>query len=183
MNTIAHIEEKIPRLESTIDELYVSTFPIVARMVKKLHGSFEDARDIFHDGLVLLEEKERNAELAFSVSKQAYLVGICKHLWLKKHRQEEGKISLDAVEASLHVPTDFYPTVDTVRLLNVVENTSKRCLDLLRLFYFKLKSIGEITNLLGYGSEHTASVQKYKCLERVRNEIKQKAMTYEDFLE
>jgi hypothetical protein len=36
---------------------------------------------------------------------------------------------------------------------------------------------------LGYLNEHSASVQKYKCLEKIRNIVKEKSLTYDDFTE
>jgi hypothetical protein len=36
---------------------------------------------------------------------------------------------------------------------------------------------------MGFANEHSASAQKYKCLEKVREIVKQKSLTYEDFVE
>jgi hypothetical protein len=41
----------------------------------------------------------------------------------------------------------------------------------------------KVAQLFGFSGERSATVQKYKCIEKVRETVKQKALTYEDFLE
>jgi hypothetical protein len=64
-----------------------------------------------------------------------------------------------------------------------VEAAGTKCLNLLRSFYFENVTLKEVAMKFGYGSEHSAAVQKYKCLEKIRESIKEKSMTYEDFFE
>jgi DNA-directed RNA polymerase specialized sigma24 family protein len=169
--------------ERDFKKLYQTTFPIVAKLVRRWNGSLQDAKDIFHDGLVLLVEKERGDAALYTSTREAYLVGICKHLWIKKFSKDVSTVALDAFEKTIDVPGDFYQTVNTYSLLKFVAATGKRCLDLLRAVYFDTSSIREAAQNLGYGSEHSLSVQKYKCLEKIREQIKHKTISYEDFLE
>ena len=39
------------------------------------------------------------------------------------------------------------------------------------------------TGALGYRDEHSAAVQKFKCIGKMRDSIRSKAMDYEDFLQ
>jgi hypothetical protein len=39
----------------------------------------------------------------------------------------------------------------------------------------------QIAQRFGLSGERSAAVQKHKCLEKVRNTVKEKALTYEDF--
>jgi RNA polymerase sigma factor (sigma-70 family) len=183
METLVLQPEATTSGTATFEGLYEAVFPVVAKLVRKWNGSFEDAKDIFHDGLVVLYEKEHSKDLSFNISREAYLVGICKHLWMKKHARDASRISLDDMESAIEIPQDFYPTVNTGQLLQFLEVTSKRCLDLLSAFYFQVLPVKKVARLLGYSSEHSVSVQKYKCLEGLRNQVKEKSITYEDFLE
>jgi len=54
---------------------------------------------------------------------------------------------------------------------------------LLRAFYYDKLSMSKIANRFGFSSERSATVQKYKCLEKVRDLVKEKSLSYEDFLE
>jgi RNA polymerase sigma factor (sigma-70 family) len=170
-------------VEQEFEKLYRTTFPIVAKLVRRWNGSLQDAKDIFHDGLVLVMEKERANDISYKINREAYLVGICKHLWIRKFSKDISNVTLDDFEQTIAMPEDFHPTVNINSLLQFVASTGKRCLDLLQSVYFHASSIGEVAKDLGYGSDHSVSVQKYKCLEKIREQVKNKTITYEDFFE
>ena len=165
------------------EELYESAFPAVASFVKQMDGSFQDAKDIFQDALIIYFEKSSEASLTISVSPDRYILGIAKHLWLRKFRDDKRKVSLDDFERALYIPVDFYPSVKSSRILHFLEIAGSKCMDLLRSFYFEKYTLKDVANKLGYSSEHSAAVQKYKCLEKIRESIKEKSVTYEDFFE
>jgi hypothetical protein len=56
-------------------------------------------------------------------------------------------------------------------------------MELLQAFYYDKLPMNTIAGLFGFGGERSATVQKYKCLEKVRDIVKDKSLTYEDFLE
>lgn len=170
---------EVPVAGSSVEELYEAAFPPVARFISHMGGSFEDARDIFHDALVIFYEKEHTVH----TSAQAYLLGIAKHLWIRQHHRDRVFISLDAQEKSISIPADYFPSAETQSLLALLQSAGKKCLDLLRAFYEEKRPVKQIAASLGYTSEHSASVQKYKCLEKLRDTVKSQSVNYEDFLE
>lgn len=169
--------------ERLFEEFYEKAFPMVAQFVSQMNGSLQDAKDIFQDSLVIFIEKSEDPEFRVDTFPERYILGIAKHLWIRKYKRDYKTVSLSAMESSITIPVDFYPTPHTLRLLKFVEAAGKKCLDLLRSFYFEQLSIPEMAKGLGYGSEHSVSVQKYKCMEKVRETIKEKSFTYEDFFE
>lgn len=44
-------------------------------------------------------------------------------------------------------------------------------------------SMEDLAGRFGYSIVRSATVQKYKCLKKVRDSIKEKSMSYEDFFE
>jgi hypothetical protein len=56
-------------------------------------------------------------------------------------------------------------------------------MELLHAFYYNRQSMDEITDRFGYSSAHSATVQKFKCLEKMRDTVKEKSLRYEDFTE
>jgi RNA polymerase sigma factor (sigma-70 family) len=165
------------------EETYESVFPAVALFVQQMNGSYQDAKDIFQDALIIYFERLSENSLTITISPERYILGIAKHLWLRKFKDDRKKIALDDFERALYVPEDFFPSVRTNRVLQFVEAAGTKCLDLLRSFYFEKLALKDIATKFGYGSEHSVSVQKYKCLENVRDAVKQKSVTYEDFFE
>ncbi|HWZ21572.1 MAG TPA: sigma-70 family RNA polymerase sigma factor [Cytophagaceae bacterium] len=169
--------------EKAFEEWYERAFPHVARFVRKMGGSFQDAKDIFHDALVIFYEKTKEESFHLKTAEEAYILGIAKHLWIRKFNKDKNTISLDNHEAAISIPNDYFPDVDSKRLLTLLEETGKKCLQLLRSFYYEKLSLKEITDQLGYRSVHSATVRKYKCLEKLRDNVKEKSINYEDFME
>lgn len=165
------------------EETYESVFPTVASFVHQMNGSYQDAKDIFQDALIIYFERITENSLKINVSPERYILGIAKHLWLRKFKDDRKKVALDDFERVLYLPIDFFPSVRTKRVLQFVEAAGNKCLDLLRSFYYERLGLKEIASTFGYGSEHSVSVQKYKCLEKVRDAIREKSVTYEDFFE
>jgi DNA-directed RNA polymerase specialized sigma24 family protein len=166
-----------------MEVLYEEIFPAVAKFVSSRKGSFEDAKDIFHDALIIYQENVVDNKLVIQISAKAYVVGIAKHLWIRKVTSDRQRVFFDDYEKQLEVGDDFVTNVDSVKLVEALKLTGHRCLELLRSFYYEKISAGKIAQLFGYRTVHSATVQKYKCLEKIREEIKQKSLTYEDFFE
>ena len=178
------VKEKEPaQKEAELKDIYEKTFQMVARFISKMGGNFEEAKDIFQDALVIYMEVISGNHDKIKTSERAYLLGITKHLWIRKHEASRAFVSMDQFEVSISVPVDFYPTLDNNRILRFLEMAGKKCMDLLRAFYYQKIPVKKLAKDLGYSNEHSASVQKYKCLEKVRHFVKKKSLSYEDFIE
>ncbi|MFD0793024.1 RNA polymerase sigma factor [Mucilaginibacter litoreus] len=166
--------------EAMLTELYKSAFPAVAKYISKMGGSFDDAKDIFQDALVIYYEKAIAGDAAVA-NKRAYLVGIAKHLWLKKFNAAILSTSLN------DLPVDIIQTVDEQvsanKVLQYLQTAGKRCMDLLSAFYYDKLPMKDVAGLFGYSGERSVTVQKYKCLEKVRETVKQQSLSYADFIE
>lgn len=169
--------------EKRFEELYEVAFPAVAAFVSKMNGSFQDAKDIFQDALVIYFEKSTDPKFRIASLPERYILGIAKHLWIGKFKEDRKKISLDTLESTISIPADFFPSIHSIKILQFLENTGKKCMDLLRGFYYEKLTMKEMTRSLGYSNEHSVTVQKYKCLEKIRESIKEKSIRYEDFFE
>ena len=164
--------------EEALIALYKSTFPSVARFVSKRGGSLEQAKDIFQDALVVWYEKSTESGGVPVYSERGYIFGIAKRLWYRRFAEESLSLPL---EMDVEDITDQHPS--SSRLLNVLEDAGRKCMDLLKSFYYDKLSMAELKVQFGFSSSHSATVQKYKCLEKVRDEVKNKSISYDDFLE
>src|SRR5688572_32577272 len=84
--------------EKRFTELYESAFPMVATFVSNRNGSFQEAKDIFQDALVIFYENAVGGKLPPTSSEDAYVLGIAKHLWIRKFNRDKSTISLDDME-------------------------------------------------------------------------------------
>lgn len=159
-------------------QLYEEAFPKVAKFVANRGGTFDHAKDIFQDALVIFYEKSMQGNV-FELPER-YLVGIAKHLWIRKFKDDHKIVALDELEKAITIPEDYHEPSEN-RLVSLLELTGRKCLSLLRAFYYDNLSIGQIKNAFGFSTTHSASAQKFKCIEKMRTIIQEKSMDYEDF--
>jgi DNA-directed RNA polymerase specialized sigma24 family protein len=179
---VAPVNQALASREKIFETLYFKAFPLVAAFVSRKNGSFQEAKDIFQDALVIFYESTMEKRTAIA-SDEAYVLGIAKHLWIRKFNRDKSTVSLDDLELAITLPDDYFPSIQTNKLLAFLERAGNKCLDLLRAFYYDKQNMAQITNRFGFASERSATVQKFKCLEKVRDAVKEKAMNYEDFTE
>jgi DNA-directed RNA polymerase specialized sigma24 family protein len=175
-NVIMHF---IHNREEFFTRLYKKAFPVVAKYISRRGGSFYAAKDVFHDALVIYYEKTVQQVLNKDIDETAYVVGIAKHLWLRKFSNDKHVVSLDGVEISI----DDEEELSAPRIMRFLTKAGSKCMELLKSFYYDEAPLNEIAETFGFSGVRSATVQKYKCLEKVRETIKQKALQYEDFVE
>jgi DNA-directed RNA polymerase specialized sigma24 family protein len=165
--------------EQRFMELYEEAFPKVAGFVAHRGGSFQDAKDIFQDSLVIFYEKKVESLSAIEISDEAYLIGIAKHLWIRKFKADKRYVGLDAMEKLISIPEEYF-NQENNKLVSILELTGKKCLTLLRAFYYDNFSLERIKEKFAFSTLHSASVQKHKCIEKMRTIVEQKSLGYED---
>ena len=163
--------------------LYKKAFPAVAKYVSNKGGSLDDAKDIFQDALVIYYEKQVNAPVQLQQNEQAYLIGVARHLWLAKFREGVNLTPLDTNSGDHDLLADDELQPSQAKLMHYLETTGSRCMEILRAFYYDKLAVDKIAGLFGYTSTRSATVQKYKCMEKVRETVKQKSLSYADFIE
>ncbi len=143
---------------------------VVKKHVLSQHGTKQDAQDIFQEALIILHRKANIEAFELTSSLNTLIFGISKNLWrdqLRKKKtilQENNNTIADTIEFDLSIEQE-----KKFRLAeNALENIAEQCKKLLELFYIKKESMISIANLLGMSSENAAKTQKYKCLEKAR---------------
>jgi len=179
MNENKIIVKTVGDREKLFIALYKSVFPAVAKYVSKMGGTFDEAKDIFQDALVAWYEKAASDGFVLRSDEKAYLFGISKNLWLKKHKHNTRHIPLDGFDAESGDAAAFSDS----KILSFLQTAGKKCMDLLRSFYYDQLPLNDIAETFGFSGIRSATVQKYKCLEKVRETVKERSLTYEDFLD
>jgi hypothetical protein len=100
---------------------------------------------------------------------------------MQKFRNDCRQRPLDTIGDHPDIPADLYvPEEEKARSLRQhLQAAGKKCLQLLQAFYYEQRSMEEIARAFNYRTAHSATVQKYKCLEKVRETIKRSAI-YEE---
>lgn len=165
--------------ERRIEGWYEELFPTVCSYIQKRGGELDNAKELFQEALVIYYEKHAKTGFLPEKVEEAYIMGIIKKLWLRMNSDKKEMTSIQDLE--LEEP-EKPVELQTKKLLMFLEATGRKCMELLQSFYYDGLNMKEMSERHGYGSERSVTVQKYKCLEKVRNEVKQRALGYEDFL-
>jgi len=161
--------------------LYKKAFPAVAKYISKKGGNFHEAKDIFQDALVVYYEKLVNGAINLNSDEQSYLMGISKHLWSKRFK-ENTKLTSFNMGDEIFIE-EGNSRLSSGKLMYYLETTGQKCLDILRAFYYDNLPVTKIAEVFGYSGVRSATVQKYKCMEKIRETIKERSLAYEDFIE
>lgn len=165
--------------EAFFMRLYKEAFPAVALHVARMGGDIEEAQDIFQDTLIIYYEKIVSLQGDLVLNEKAYLLGIAKNLWLQRFKANSKNKFLNDFDAEM--VKEEQPAAE--KLLYFLETSGKKCMELLKAYYYDHLPVSQLASLFGYSGTHSATVAKYKCLEKVRNTIKQKSLDYADFIE
>lgn len=160
--------------ERTLTQLYKQTFPMVLHYVKRNSGTEQDAKDLFQDALIIFYEKAVSGRLTLTASASTYLVSICRKRWLRELHQRSHWESTEGQEPDqAQPPADFeleYPESEP-SLLEYVEQLGSTCQSILLSFYYFGQTMEQIAEQHQYRNIRTATVQKFKCLERLRKSV------------
>ena len=157
----------------TLTQLYRHAFPAVRQYVLQHGGRDQDAQDVFQDALVVLYEKATAGTLELSAAPGTYLVAVARHLWQREvaRRARYPHTGLEAVESEV---ADEAPATEAapVSVLTQLEQLGDKCRSILLAFYYFGQPLGQIAATHGYRSVRSATVQKFKCLERLRTAVR-----------
>lgn len=167
--------------EKRLLHVYKKAFPAVANYVRKMGGDLDDARDIFHDAMVVYYEKMVDGKTDIR-NESAYLLGTARRLWNRKFNSDIKNLPLDAGHGEwANDPGAVKPAAD--KLLQALLVAGEKCMELLRAFYYDKTPLADLAERFGYAGKRSVTVQKYKCIEKVREKLKEKAIRHEDFFE
>lgn len=163
-------------------ELYEQLFPVVAAYIKKRGGSYEQAKDVFQDALIIYHEKITLDTLEIE-NAEAYITQTAKHIWFRRFKESQRWIDVADFEENIMSSVDEYEKPVQIKLLRFIGMAGSKCMNLLKAFYYQKASLDEIAEEYGFSGTRSATVQKYKCLEKLRDEVKRKELSYADFFE
>lgn len=169
--------ELIPMIARSDSEafsfIYKSHFNMVRNLVEKNSGSSDDASDLFQEVLIIIYEKIRDNKLFLTCSLKTYIYSVARNQWMKKLSYNKKFTTFNNFEQFVSVgdEVEFSPEFEIKNLLNDI---GEACRKLLILFYYRKKSMEEISLQLNYANSDTVKNQKYKCIQRLKKMIAEK---------
>ncbi|MDO7850909.1 RNA polymerase sigma factor [Hymenobacter convexus] len=160
--------------EQALTQLYRRAFPSVSRHVLRHGGSAEDAQDVFQDALVVFYEQAVGETLTLTAAPSTYLMGISRNLWRHELRRR-ARLPHEALpDDPGPLAAEAAPETEetSFAVLDYVERLGVRCKSLLLAFYYFQQPLTQIAADHDYRSVRSATVQKFKCLERLRESVR-----------
>ena len=173
MDLAAAIRSGGPKREQALSNLYNVTglFFKIKQMVTNHGGNEEDARDVFHEGIITLDRKIRQNEYEDRGTIESYLFGVCRFIWSnqqRKNKRVELKEDFTPFDRSSgENPLDTMLNNEGQHLVATLfgqlgENCSKS-LTLWKLSY----SMNEIAEEMGLPSGDNARKHKFRCYQKL----------------
>jgi len=165
-------------------------------MRKMTSGKISDyeLEDVFHDATIILYEKIVKGDFVLTATFQTYLNSVCRFQLLNTIEknilttdyQDNSDNDDDENQNSYHSSiTDSLETIDNSneplfiaieRALDLMKSAGGKCYDLLTQFWYKRRSMKELSEIFEYSDANNTKHQKARCQERLRvmsyNELK-----------
>ncbi|HET6989739.1 MAG TPA: sigma-70 family RNA polymerase sigma factor [Bacteroidia bacterium] len=157
---------------AALKQLY-KYYPAVRQLILQNSGNKHDAEDIYQEALIILcrKVKEKNFQLTSGI--KTFLFSISRLQWMNELRKkkkelisenvpEEKESEVEKLTSYLHEEEKFKKAESALMKLG------EKCRQLLQLFYAQKKSFKEIADALDLSNEKVAKNQKYRCMEKAR---------------
>ena len=159
--------------KKAVESIYKDNYNMIQSMILNNSGSADDAKDIFQEAMIVLYEKARSGTLELNCQIKTYIYAVSRRLWLKRLNQTNRFVAnTEQVQELVNTETDLNDHEERDRefvlLDKAISSLGEPCKGLLEAFYFKKRSMQEISSSFGYTNADNAKNQKYKCLMRLK---------------
>ena len=162
--------------ENAFRYLYRQYYGLVESIVVQNNGHQEDAKDTFHDGLIVLFNNVKKNGFLLSSSLKTYLYSICRNLWLMKLRKAKKETPLQDHHEYIPLDEDLFDTLimneRKALVVQLVQKTGDDCRRLIELFYYHRMKMTDIMEVFNLGSEQAAKNKKSNCMKKLREMAK-----------
>ena len=143
----------------------------VIAFVKNNSGDSDQGIDIFHEGIITLDDNVRKDKYRGDGNLKGYLYSTCRFLWLNKLRRNK-RVVYTEKEGTLDqivVDTPESLSIDEEQksvLNNLLQQLGEKCQQILELWKLSY-SMEEIAEKVGLGNAGIARRQRYNCYQKL----------------
>lgn len=155
------------------ETIYKDNFNMVQSYILNNNGTYDDARDIFQEAMIVLYENARNESFVLTCQIKTYVYSVCRRLWLKRLQQlNRFTNQVDSLEETVQVEDDIEihekRNADFAIMERAMGSLGEPCKSILEAYYLQKKGMQAIADEFGYTNADNAKTQKYKCLMRLK---------------
>ncbi|QNF34231.1 sigma-70 family RNA polymerase sigma factor [Adhaeribacter swui] len=158
--------------EKALTQIYALTYPKVLHYVIQHEGQPADAQDLLQEAIIVFYEKVMQEQFQLTAQITTYLMGICKNLWHQELEKKQRQKNLTTAESNPVIePVPEKSEQPVLELIYFVDQLGQKCRGILTSFYYFGQSMATIAEQNSYRTIRSATVQKFKCLERLRKSL------------
>ena len=155
------------------EAIYKENYGVVQAFILQNNGTYDDARDIFQEAMLVLYENSKKPEFSLTCQIKTYVYSICRRIWFKRLQQNHRYISpVEGMEEIIPVEEEIEEKEkldnDFSMMDTAMKSLGEPCKSLLEAYYIHKKHMVEIADEFGYTNADNAKNQKYKCLMRLK---------------
>ena len=159
-----------------LGEIYRKFLPVLFGMLRRNGGTFEDARDVFQEALVVVFHHAARPGFQLSAPFQSYLLGISRFIWLRQLKKNARLEVTSEPEERFDIEEDLEQRIFESEKRNLYREKFKRlgadCRQLLQRF-FDREPLLHIAEDMGYTADYVKKknkVCKAKLMELIQND-------------
>jgi RNA polymerase sigma factor (sigma-70 family) len=161
--------------EKVLKQFYQQNYPMVEKFVLDNSGTIDEARDIYQEAFIAVWRNIQlgRFQLRADSSPQAYLFKVAKYKWLDHLRATKRKnlVPLSGDEEIEELPAEKHGRIEAIK--SSFSQLGESCRELLERFYYLKQSMRTIAAAKKW-TEATAKNNKYRCLQHLRDILKNK---------
>ncbi len=157
--------------------LYREFFPLAKSFVTKNSGTFQDAEDVFQDGIVVLFQKSMDSDLNLKCSLKTYFYSICRNIWMQRLDRKWRLLYQDNFvnEAEGSYETEITEVdeekLERTRIYQLHFLSLPHDCQRILLLFLKKTPFREIAISLGFRDDQAVKTRKYLCKNMLRRRI------------
>ena len=159
-----------------LGEIYRKFLPVLFGMLRRNGGTFEDARDVFQEALVVVFHHAARPGFQLTASFQSYLLGIGRFIWLRQLKKNARMEVTSDLEEGFDIDEDLEQKIFESEKRNLFREKFDRlgpdCRQLLQRF-FDREPLLHIAEDMGYTADYVKKknkVCKAKLMELIQND-------------
>lgn len=156
-----------------VQTIYKENFAMIQSFILNNSGSYDDARDIFQEAMIVLYENAKSDSFVLTCKITTYVYSICRRLWLKRlQHMNRFSAQVESLEETVPVEEEIEMNekrnADFAIMERSLGSLGEPCKSLLEAYYMQKKDMTAIAETFGYTNADNAKNQKYKCLMRLK---------------
>lgn len=157
-----------------LNEIYFEYLDRLVPCIRRMQGTVDDTKDVFHDALILIYKKINQGEFKFRGDFFPYLKKVCCYIWLRRFRKEKKYLYHNSVrDWEVSSPCDL--EVENKECSDVIRDNVGKLSDenaMVIHLYVKGDTMQEIAQKMGY-TESFVRIKKYRAKNQLKKKLEQ----------